>query len=330
MISIIVPSNNVETYLPRCVDSILAQTYTDWELILVNDGSKDGTGAVIDEYASKDARIHAVHQENGGVSSARNKGMESMTGEYVIFLDSDDWIEPDMLKELEDAIRRNDSDMAACDSANVTQDENGVQTAKTCYKWGKDAKEKTVSGKDAFYAVFYQSATLWNKLFRTENVRGIEFNTKMSYGEDTDYLLRTLQKCGKITLIPYCGYNYFINRTGNVRSAKIDARSIELLNNAKIVYQTLRELGYVSLGVYRLQTVIWQVICGIPTDDYKDPAYQPYLEACRMAARTAPFGDILAYLKDGRFPKNARMRYLYFYFSPKSFVERRKKQIEKK
>lgn len=330
MISIIVPAYNVEAYLPRCVDSILAQTCPDWELILVNDGSKDGTGAVIDEYAAKDTRIRAVHKKNGGVSSARNKGMELMQGEYVIFIDSDDWLEPDMLKELEGALSRNQSDMAACDAATVMQDENGELKAEISYKWGKNAKEKTVSGKDAFYAVFYQSATLWNKLFRTDTVRGIAFNTKMSYGEDTDFLLRAMQNCSKLTLIPYCGYNYFFNRTGNVRSAKIDARSMELLNNARIVYQTLCELGYASLGVYRLHCVIWQVICSIPTDDYNNPEYQPYLKACRAAARTASVGDVLKYLADGIFPKNARMRYLYFYFSPKAFVERRRKQIEKK
>ena len=92
LISIIVPVYNVEDYIRPCLDSILAQTYTNFEAILVDDGSKDGSGSVCDEYAEKDSRFIVVHKENGGVSSARNKGLEIAKGEYIAFVDSDDWI----------------------------------------------------------------------------------------------------------------------------------------------------------------------------------------------------------------------------------------------
>ena len=106
LISIIVPVYNVEDYIRPCLDSILAQTYTNFEAILVDDGSKDGSGSVCDEYAEKDSRFIVVHKENGGVSSARNKGLEIAKGEYIAFVDSDDWIENNyltiILNEIED------------------------------------------------------------------------------------------------------------------------------------------------------------------------------------------------------------------------------------
>lgn len=99
-ISIIVPVYNVEPYLRRCVDSILAQTLTDFELILVDDGSPDGCPAICDEYAEKDSRVHVIHKENGGVSSARNTGMAVAEGKYFLFCDSDDYVSPQWCETL--------------------------------------------------------------------------------------------------------------------------------------------------------------------------------------------------------------------------------------
>ena len=99
-ISVIVPVYNVEQYLPRCVESILAQTYENLEILLVDDGTKDNSGAICDAYARQDARVKAIHKKNGGLSSARNAGIDASTGEYLSFVDSDDWIEPDMYEKM--------------------------------------------------------------------------------------------------------------------------------------------------------------------------------------------------------------------------------------
>ena len=100
VISIIVPIYNIEKFLPCCIDSILAQTFTEWELILVDDGSKDTCGSICDEYATKDGRIRVIHKPNGGLTSARNAGLAMASGEWVMYLDGDDWIEPEMLELL--------------------------------------------------------------------------------------------------------------------------------------------------------------------------------------------------------------------------------------
>ena len=114
-VSIIVPVYKAEAYLHRCVDSILAQTFTNWELLLIDDGSPDRSGAICDEYASKDARIRVFHKENGGVSSARQKGQDEARGEYTIHADHDDWVEPTMLEELYKKAKADDADMVICD-----------------------------------------------------------------------------------------------------------------------------------------------------------------------------------------------------------------------
>ena len=114
-VSIIVPVYKAEAYLHHCLDSILAQTFTDWELLLVDDGSPDRSGVICDEYAAKDDRIIVFHKENGGVSSARQKGQDEAQGEYTIHADPDDWVEPTMLEELYKKAKADDADMVICD-----------------------------------------------------------------------------------------------------------------------------------------------------------------------------------------------------------------------
>ena len=115
MVSIVVPIYNVEKYLHECVDSILTQTFTDFELILVNDGSQDNSGAICDEYVSKDKRIKVIHQVNQGVSVARNNGIKCATGRLIGFVDADDYIAPDMFKGMVNYLEANDLDVVCAD-----------------------------------------------------------------------------------------------------------------------------------------------------------------------------------------------------------------------
>ena len=114
-VSIIVPVYKAEKYLNRCIDSILAQTFTDFELLLIDDGSPDRSGEICDEYAKKDSRIRVIHKENGGVSSARQRGLDESVGEYTMHADPDDWVEPEMLDELYKKAKEEDADMVICD-----------------------------------------------------------------------------------------------------------------------------------------------------------------------------------------------------------------------
>ena len=126
-VSIIVPIYKAEKYIKRCIDSILAQTFTDWELLLIDDGSPDRSGNICDEYARSDNRVRVFHKENGGVSSARQRGIDEAKGEYTIHVDPDDWVEPEMLRELYDKAMECDADMVICDYISE-------------YKWGGGKK----------------------------------------------------------------------------------------------------------------------------------------------------------------------------------------------
>lgn len=114
-ISVIVPIYKAEKYLRRCVDSILSQTFTDFEVLLIDDGSPDKSGVICDEYASKDSRVRVFHKDNGGVSSARNLGLDNAQGEYTIHVDPDDWVEPNMLEDLYAKAKEEDADIVICD-----------------------------------------------------------------------------------------------------------------------------------------------------------------------------------------------------------------------
>lgn len=113
-ISVIVPVYRVEQYLPRCLDSIVAQTFTDWECILIDDGSPDNSGVICDEYAKQDSRFVVIHQENKGSAGARNTGLEKCSGKYIICVDSDDWVEPDYLEQLYGKAMATDADIVGC------------------------------------------------------------------------------------------------------------------------------------------------------------------------------------------------------------------------
>ena len=121
LLSIIVPVYKVENYLPKCIDSILAQTFTDFELILVEDGSPDNCPALCDAAAEKDARVRVIHQKNGGLSAARNAGLDAARGAWIGFVDSDDYIAPEMYEVLHQAVQSTGADLALCDYAEVDE-----------------------------------------------------------------------------------------------------------------------------------------------------------------------------------------------------------------
>lgn len=183
IVSIIVPVFNAEKFLRRCVDSILSQEYTDFELILVNDGSKDSSGAICDEYAEQDSRVRVIHKENTGVSDSRNQAIAMAQGIYLQFLDSDDWMTPDATKLLVRAATENNCDMVIADFYRVIGDrlspkgdieEEGVLTRE------EFAAHMMENPADFYYGV------LWNKLYRRDIVEKhhLRMDTDINWCED--------------------------------------------------------------------------------------------------------------------------------------------------
>lgn len=205
LISIIVPVYNSACYLSRCIDSILAQTYSNLEIILVDDGSKDVSPRICDEYARKDRRIIVIHKNNQGLSSARNMGLDYAHGDYIGFVDSDDWIEPDMFEKLYLGLQQTGMSMIRC---GITRDsEYGILDERTICEYN------VMKLEDAAKSVFVNGFSC-NKLFRSELFNSdfaIRFNPEIKFIEDEPVVLKCLVRAGGMAITNYIGYHYYIN-----------------------------------------------------------------------------------------------------------------------
>lgn len=170
-VSIIIPVYNVEKYLNRCVDSVIEQTYEDLEIILVDDGSKDNSGQMCDEIALKDSRIIVHHQENGGLSAARNAGLEISSGEYIFFLDSDDYLTPDCIEKAVSLCKENDAQIAIMQMLYTAEDTNEVIIPD------QRTEIRVMNSEEAIEASLYQrlySCCAPSKLYKKEVLEGVE------------------------------------------------------------------------------------------------------------------------------------------------------------
>ena len=211
LISVIVPIYKVEKYLRKCVDSILSQTYTNLEIILVDDGSPDDCPKICDEYSQKDKRIKVIHKKNGGLSSARNIALDSMNGEYVTFIDSDDYAESSYIEELYKVLNKNGCDIAACNYNNITE-QGDVVAGKRYISYGFVKKEDVF---DAYFEKKLISDTAWGKLYKKELFLAIRYPEGLNY-EDTYVILDLLKSVEKgIVTIDKPLYNYLI-REGSI------------------------------------------------------------------------------------------------------------------
>lgn len=200
-VSIIVPVYKAEQCLARCVDSILWQTINNWELLLIDDGSPDNSGVLCDKYAEKDERIKAFHKENGGVSSARNLGLEKAQGEYVTFIDADDYVSEDYIEK-----------MAACASADLIIC-GFTNEGETTFKPDAVKIEDLNNNNPFLYTLFevpYYLDTPWCKLFKNEILRQnkLSFDRKLKLSEDTLFCYQFVSKIHTISVVPDSLYTY--------------------------------------------------------------------------------------------------------------------------
>ena len=201
-VSVIVPVYKAEKYLRKCVDSLLAQTFKDFEVLLVDDGSPDGSGVICDEYAKKDPRVRVFHKENGGVSSARQCGLDHARGEYTIHADPDDWVEPNMLEELYAKAKAEDADMVICDY--YVNDRRGQRYVKQ--------RPSALDHETVLRELFQQlHGSCWNKLVRRACYReyNVSFPLEFSFCEDL-YTNTALLKHNKmrISYVSQAFYHY--------------------------------------------------------------------------------------------------------------------------
>ena len=262
-ISIIVPVYKAERYLDRGVKSLLSQTFKDFELLLIDDGSPDKSGEMCDEYARKDSRVRVFHKENGGVSSARQMGIDNARGEYTIHADPDDWVEPDMLEELYRKAKEADADMVICD---FFYD----------YKWGRvidKQKPEVCTAEGVQRELFHQKlhGSCWNKLIRRSCYEEyqVKFPQDITLWEDLYVVCSLLSHPLKVAYLPKAFYHYdqILNgeslvRKPTMRAMKSQKLFIDHFRNCGIQLELLypcmraaKELAY-SSGLVSNQDVI--------------------------------------------------------------------------
>lgn len=216
-ISIIVPVYKAEKYLHKCLDSILAQTFTDFEVLLIDDGSPDRSGEICDEYAAKDSRMRVFHKENGGVSAARQTGMDNALGEWTIHVDPDDWVEPTMLEELYKKAKETDADMVICDY---------FQDIGNCSQY-IDQVPSSLDHIEILKGLFRNlQGSCWNKLVKRDcySRYGIRFPKGINICEDRQVNMELLIHDIKVAYHPAAFYHYVIgiNQNSLVQNSRVN------------------------------------------------------------------------------------------------------------
>lgn len=234
LVSVIVPVYNAEKYIHRCVDSILAQTYTNLEIILVDDGSPDNCPAICDEYAKKDSRIKVIHKENGGVSSARNAGLEIFCGDYLTFVDSDDFIGKNFIKNLVDnmdeeiGIVISKFKFISPDLEEIKRERRGSDNTTVLINKDFDFTENTFNGE------------IGCKLYRKSVISKLSFSEDIYLGEDTVFNAKAFCNSHAVRYIPDSSY-YYIQYAESLSHGKLNKRKITLLSAWEQAMKTFPE-----------------------------------------------------------------------------------------
>lgn len=260
VVSFVVPIFNVEKYLEQCVSSILSQTYDNIEVILVDDGSTDNSGKICDNFAQKDKRVKVIHKKNGGLSSARNAGLDALTGDYVVFTDSDDYVSSDMVQTMLNKLESTDSDLIMCNFAYT--DENGNVTDN--FTDGNESGEydnnqllSTIAAGWTFGAV------AWNKIYKAKLFDNNLRFTEGKLAEDEFMAHRLLAKVKKAFVISDVLY-YYRQRSGSIINSDFNIKKLDsldaLIDRVDFFYEINRQdLAYISsVTAMRSLAGFWQ------------------------------------------------------------------------
>lgn len=253
LISVIVPVYNVEQYLDRCISSIVNQTYTNLEIILIDDGSPDNCPTICDDWAKKDSRIKVIHKENGGLSDARNAGLAVASGEYIAFVDSDDYIEHDMYAKLLNVALENICNIVSCKLRMVYENDiNSVandDTEDIIYYSTEDAMSALIDDKIR--------QVVWNKLYKADVIKGILFDVG-KYHEDEFWSYKAICAATKVATIDYTGYNY-LQRSGSIMGNSYSLKRLDAVE-AKCLRQEYLKEHFPSLEQKGLINLIFTCI----------------------------------------------------------------------
>lgn len=276
LISVIIPVYNVEKYINRCIESVRNQTYKNLEIILVDDGSTDQSGKICEHYREEDDRIVVIHKENGGLSSARNAGIEHINGRFFMCVDSDDFIEKEMIEILYHNLKMYHADLSVCNYCyffeNGTKKLHGTGNIKGLFSQ-KKAIELIGLGKD-----FTGSA--WGKLYRKEIFGDLRYpHGKLC--EDQFVIYHLLLRCKNIYFDGNPFY-YYVQRSGSIMSNETSVRMLDVVQaskeNEQLIQNVYPDMHYI--GILRRVEAYFEVANRLDTDDLKNERFQEFI--CEM------------------------------------------------
>ena len=223
MVTVIIPVYNVEMYLPLCINSILKQTYQNLEIILIDDGSTDDSPGICDTYALKDNRIKVIHQQNQGAAVARNTGLENATGEYIVFVDSDDFINEKMIEKLYIALKQTDSDLSICNFKYTSENGKEIALKETDIKnevlYTEEIIDKLFQNNNCGYIV------IWNKMYKKDLWKQIRYPVGVIY-EDEAVIHHIFSKCKKVATISDELY-YYRQVSGSIMHSERNEKNLD-------------------------------------------------------------------------------------------------------
>ena len=270
LISIIVPIYNTEKYLRQCLDSILNQTYTNFEVLLVNDGSTDSSGMICQEYVENDSRFRYFEKENGGASSARNLGLERSGGAYITFIDSDDWVEQNYLDVLYTALKENDTDVAISTYKRFAQD--GVFYLRSYSREDDEFLNLGTRSRDSFLEILprlgeldHSFYSISSKLIKREIIGNLLFDEQISYAEDLNFFFHLYLGVESVVFVRDYTYVYRTHDASTSQNVN-ELQALQELEIFKKMFQQIDRMGLPTFHYFkRMENVVTYRISGFPT-----------------------------------------------------------------
>lgn len=265
LVSILSPCYNVEKYLPKCLDTIIGQTYSNLQIVLIDDGSKDGTWDIMQKYAAKDSRIEIYHQENQGVATTRNNLLDKVKGDFILFVDSDDWMEQTMVESLLAIHKQSDADIVVCEMVKNDNTPNLSDRSYTSYN-----KKQIVK---AFLEHTWLNGSLWNKLVKTSLLHNERFRCGISYGEDALFCWHLLQHVTHVAVCKLQLYHYRMNEA-SLSHISYDERKMSghkvwkyIADEAKKLWLDYAEIAEANFAISDMWQLYYARQSNYPLDD---------------------------------------------------------------
>lgn len=278
-VSIIVPVYNSETYLRECVESVLANTYTALELILVDDGSTDASGEICDEFAQKDPRVKVLHQENSGVVCARNNGLAMATGAYIGFIDSDDTVSHLFYEQMVDAMERHEADIVTCEFRYKKEELDTVCTDRCHLFTSLEDQLAVILTAPWMRSVTWTSVSIWNKLYRADRIIS-HFQPDLPISEDCKFNWDFIRNSRRMVVLPVAMY-YYRQHENSVMSQfrGNDVQVGKVLCVARIAQELAAEYPFKNTrmsrfldarAAYNTHGTLWRIYISRAQDQYAD------------------------------------------------------------